>query len=115
MKITFRDFTKIFLRFINRNPKYYGTVTVKFYNGEIVHLTSEDSFDVKVMGEDFINFSNGENNMFVKRGAPNIKDKDSSKIISQVEVDEENKIVKESKLVKEEKVEEKEKVEEIKN
>ena len=53
--------------------------------------------------------------MFVKRGAPNTQDKDSSKIISQVEVDEENKIVKESKLVKEEKVEEKEKVEEIKN
>lgn len=112
MRITFLDFTKLFLRFINRNPRYYGTVTVKFYNGSITHLVAEDSYDVKLMSEDFITL-NGEEKMFIKKGAPNQTDKDSSKMISTVEVDEKKQIVKESKLIKDEEkkeiVEEKEK------
>lgn len=113
MKLNFLDFTKIFLRFINRNPRYYGTVTVKFYNGSITHLVAEDSYDVKIMENNFISL-NEDSAMFIKKGAPNQNDKDSSKIISQVEVDETKQIVKESKLIKDEEkkeiVEEKEKI-----
>ena len=114
MKITFLDFTKIFLRFINRNPRYYGTVTVKFYNGSISHLVAEDSYDVKIIENNFIELNEEEvKPMFIKKGAPNQIDKDSSKMISTVEVDEKKQIVKESKLVKDEEkkeiVEEKEK------
>lgn len=46
-EITFEEFEKIFLRFINRHPQYHGEVHIKFYDGKIANLKTDDSYDLK--------------------------------------------------------------------
>jgi len=105
-ELIFREFEKIFLRFLSKNPHYYGDVLVKFFDGKIVSIKAEDSFDVKALNNLKL-IMKEDNEMFIKRGASFDKDDKSSKIISEVEMDNNKNIVKESKLEKEEKTEEK--------
>lgn len=86
-------------RFLSRPKNYYGSITFKYYNGEIRNIIAEDSFDIKYLNEKTLNTE--EKKMFTKFGTATTKDEDSSKIISELKVDEETKLVKESKIKKE--------------
>lgn len=94
--MTFDDVTKLLLRFLSRPRNYYGTITIKYQKGEFVNVVSEDSFDTKYLKEKFIE----DKEMLVKHGAPNKEDKESSKILTEVKIEE--GIVKESKIEKKE-------------
>lgn len=49
MMLTFSTFAKMLLRFIGKSPKWHGTVTLKYYDGKISHLTALDSYDLEKM------------------------------------------------------------------
>lgn len=90
----------LLLRFLSRPRNYYGTIILKYQNGQIKNIVAEDSFNMNYLNEKQIKI--GENEMsFTKYGTSTDKDKDSSKIISELKVDEEKNIVKESKIKKE--------------
>lgn len=97
-EINYQDFKKIFLRFFSKTPHYHGTMTIKWYNGDISNVKIEDSVDTNEI-KDKILILNEE--MFVKKGASFPKDDKSSKIISAIEMDADKKIVKESNIKEE--------------
>lgn len=106
-KINIEKLSEILLRFLSRPRNYYGNVTLKFNAGKIKNITATDSFDILYLSEKQINI--GENEMsFTKFGAPTKENKESSKILSEVEVDENKNIIKESKIIKQENAEDKE-------
>lgn len=49
MSLTFKDFLRLLLRFIGKSPKWHGTITLKFYDGKISHMTALDSYDLEKM------------------------------------------------------------------
>ena len=93
------EISEILLRFLSRPKYYFGDVIIKFQGEKIKNIISNDSFDMKYLNEKTLNTE--ENKMFTKFGTATTKDEDSSKIISELKVDEEKNIVKESKIKKE--------------
>lgn len=91
------DISESLLRFLSRPKNYFGNITLKYFSGELKNVIAEDSFDMRYLKEKKIKGAN----MFVKHGTASIKDKESSKILTEVKVDEQNKIIKESKIIKE--------------
>lgn len=49
MTLNFSTFLKMLLRFIGKSPRWHGTITLKFYEGKISHLTAQDSYDLEKM------------------------------------------------------------------
>ena len=104
-EINLNDIGNLLLRLLSRPKHYFGEVNIKFYNGEIKNIKAEDSFDIEYLKEKKL-IIEGDTEMFTKYGTGSKKDKNSSKILTNVELDEEQNIIKESKIVKEEKKEE---------
>ena len=101
-EIKLEDISEILLRLLSRPKHYHGIVEIKFYNGEIKNIKATDSFDIEYLKEKTLIIEKGNKEMLIKHGTSNKKDKESSKIISEVEIEDE-KIVKESKIIKKEK------------
>jgi hypothetical protein len=99
------EVTEILLVFLSRKHNYHGEIVLKYFNGKCVNVKANDSFDINYLNEKELN---EKNIMFQKFGKPNEKDKESSKIQSEIKIEE--GIIKESIIVhKEQKVEEEEK------
>ena len=104
-EINLNDIGNFLLRLLSRPKHYYGEVNIKFYNGEIKNIKAEDSFDIQYLKEKTLIIEGDKEMAFLKFGTGNKKDKNSSKILTKVELDEEQNIIKESKIVKEKKEE----------
>lgn len=100
-EIKFNELESLLLKFLGIGDNYHGTLNLKIFNGKIANIHIDDSVDMTTLrGTSIIKVSN---EMFIKHGSPNQTDKDSSKLISEVIIDKDNKITKESKLKPEEK------------
>lgn len=98
MKLKFEEFEKHLLRFIYRGQRYHGTVTIKFYNGKISNIQVTDSLDTEQLRNTTLNIEDTE--MLIKTGSPVKGDLKSSKIVTQVKIEENN--VKEQTIEKNE-------------
>ncbi len=90
----------LIIRFLSRPRNYYGSITFKYQNGKIKNIIAEDSFDMKYLSEKTIKIEDNKMS-FTKFGTATKQDDNSSKIISELKIDEEKNIVKESKIKKE--------------
>lgn len=100
-EIKLNDLGDLLLRLLSRPKHYHGTIEIKYFDGEIKNIRAEDSFDINYLKEKTLKIVEGDTEMsFLKFGKPNKKDKNSSKILSELELDGEQKIVKESKIEK---------------
>lgn len=102
--LSFQNIIELLIRCLGIPRRAFGTVTIKLQRGEPKHVTFEESFDLESLKGSELTLQ--DNKMFTKFGAKNNKDPESSTMISEVEIDEDNKITKESKLKKEKKEEE---------
>ncbi len=75
--------TQLLLRMLAKSSHYHGTVTLKYYGGEVKNVVSDDSHDLKFLNSQFI----GKNNMFIKNGAKNLNDNLSSQILTAQEIE----------------------------
>lgn len=98
MNVDIKDVSDLLLRFCSRPKGYFGSLTIKFQNGIIKNVISNDSFDMNYLNEKKLIVK--DNKMFTKYGTGTKSDSTSSKIVSEVELDKDKNIVKESKIIK---------------
>lgn len=97
-ELTIDGLCEMLLRFVSRPRYYYGDIILKFQKGKIKNIVANDSFDMNYLNEKKLIVK--DNKMFTKYGTGTKSDSTSSKIVSEVEIDENKNIIKESKIIK---------------
>jgi len=54
MMLSFSEYLKLLLRFVGKSPRWHGTITLKFYEGKLSHMTALDSYDLEKMEQNLI-------------------------------------------------------------
>lgn len=79
--ITWKILSKLLLRFLAKSSHYYGTIILKYHNGEIANIKAEDSFDLNSLNS--LSYSI---EMLKKQGAGDVKGENSGKILNSFEI-----------------------------